>query len=60
MFFVTISNVVLGDSKRLFEGFASSLELEHLGVRQSQFATFIAYRGVLDPRSFSPKWVRMR
>jgi hypothetical protein len=30
--------------KRLFDGFGESLELEHLGVRQSPFATFIDYR----------------
>jgi hypothetical protein len=26
------------------DGYSSSLDLEHLGVRQSQYATFIAYR----------------
>jgi hypothetical protein len=36
--------VVLGAGKRLFEGFAQSLDLEQLGVRQSAFATFIEYR----------------
>jgi len=36
--------VVLGGGKRLFEGFSSSLDLEHLGVRQSQYATFVDYR----------------
>src|ERR671924_191837 len=41
---IIIAPVVLGGGKRLFEGFADSLELEHLGVRQSQFATFIDYR----------------
>jgi dihydrofolate reductase len=41
---IIIAPVVLGDGKRLFEGFTKSLELEHLGVRQSQFATFIDYR----------------
>ena len=41
---IIIAPVVLGDGKHLFEGFAKSLELEHLGVRQSQFATFIDYR----------------
>ena len=30
--------------KRLFAGFSGSLELEHLGARQSQYATFIDYR----------------
>jgi hypothetical protein len=29
---------------RLFDGFSESIELEHLGVRQSPFATFIDYR----------------
>jgi dihydrofolate reductase len=41
---IIIAPVVLGDGKRLFEGFSQSLDLEHLGVRQSQFATFIDYR----------------
>ena len=41
---IIIAPVVLGDGKRLFEGFSRSLELEHLGVRQSEFATFIDYR----------------
>jgi hypothetical protein len=35
---------VLGAGKRLFDGFSRSLELEHRGVRQSQYATFIDYR----------------
>jgi hypothetical protein len=35
--------VVLGGGKRLFEGFSRPLDLEHLGVRQSAFATFIEY-----------------
>ena len=41
---IIVAPVVLGGGKRLFEGFSQSLELEHLGVRQSQFATFIDYR----------------
>ena len=41
---IVIAPVVLGGGKRLFEGFSQSLDLEHLGVRQSQFATFIDYR----------------
>jgi dihydrofolate reductase len=41
---IIVAPVVLGGGKRLFEGFSKSLELEHLGVRQSQFATFIDYR----------------
>jgi dihydrofolate reductase len=41
---IIIAPVVLGGGKRLFEGFTQSLDLEHLGVRQSPFATFIDYR----------------
>ena len=41
---IIIAPVILGAGKRLFEGFSQSLELEHLGVRQSRFATFIDYR----------------
>jgi dihydrofolate reductase len=41
---IIIAPVILGGGKRLFEGFSSSLDLEHLGVRQSPFATFIDYR----------------
>jgi dihydrofolate reductase len=41
---IIIAPVVLGGGKSLFEGFSQSLELEHLGVRQSPFATFIDYR----------------
>ena len=45
---VIVAPVVLGAGKRLFDGFTQSLDLEHLGVRQSPFATFIHYR-VLRP-----------
>jgi len=41
---IIIAPVVLGGGKRLFEGFSRSLDLEQLGVRQSQFATFIDFR----------------
>ena len=41
---IIIAPVILGGGKRLFEGFSASVDLEHLGVRQSQFATFIDYR----------------
>jgi dihydrofolate reductase len=41
---VIIAPVILGGGKHLFDGFSESLELEHAGVRQSQFATFIDYR----------------
>jgi dihydrofolate reductase len=41
---IIVAPVVLGGGKRLFEGFTRSFELEHIGVRQSPFATFIDYR----------------
>ena len=41
---IIIAPVVMGAGKRLFDGFSQSLELEHLGVRQSPHATFIQYR----------------
>jgi len=41
---VIVAPVVLGAGKGLFEGFADSLELEHIGLRQSPLATFISYR----------------
>ena len=43
-FTIIIAPVVLGGGKRLFEGFTKDVELEHLGVRQSPYATFIDYR----------------
>lgn len=41
---IIVAPVVLGDGKRLFDGFTRSIDLEQLGVRQSPFATFIDYR----------------
>jgi dihydrofolate reductase len=41
---IIVAPVILGGGKRLFEGFTKSLDLEHLGVRQSPYATFIEYR----------------
>ena len=41
---IIIAPLTLGAGKRLFDGFGESLELEHLEVRQSPFATFIDYR----------------
>ena len=41
---IVVAPVILGAGKRLFEGFSKSIELEHRGVRQSQYATFIDYR----------------
>jgi len=46
---IIVAPVVLGGGKQLFEGFSKSLELEHLGVRQSPFATFIDYRVKYGP-----------
>ena len=41
---IIVAPVILGAGKHLFEGFTRSLDLEHIGVRQSPFATFIDYR----------------
>jgi len=43
-FSIIVAPVVLGGGKRLFDGFTRSLELEHIRVRQSPYATFIDYR----------------
>jgi dihydrofolate reductase len=41
---IIVAPVVLGGGKGLFEGFGRSIDLEHIGVRQSPLATFIEYR----------------
>lgn len=41
---IIIAPLTLGVGKRLFDGFTESVEFEQLGVRQSEFATFIDYR----------------
>ena len=41
---IVVAPLILGDGKRLFEGFTRSIELEQLSARQSRFATFIDYR----------------
>jgi dihydrofolate reductase len=41
---IIVAPIVLGGGKRLFEGFDQRVQLGHLGVRQSPFATFIDYR----------------
>ena len=41
---IIVAPVILGGGKRLFEGFTKDVELEHIGVRQSQYATFVDYR----------------
>ena len=41
---IIVAPVILGGGKRLFDGFSDSVEFEHIGVRQSPFATFVDYR----------------
>jgi len=41
---ISIAPLILGDGKRLFEGFDQDIELENVGVLQSPFATHITYR----------------
>jgi dihydrofolate reductase len=41
---IIIAPLILGRGKRLFEGVDDDIELEHVGVRQSRYATFIDYR----------------
>ncbi len=41
---IIVAPLIMGGGKHLFDGFTRDIELEHLGVRQSQFATFIDYR----------------
>jgi len=43
---IIIAPVILGGGKHLFEGFDRDIELEHRGVRQSKYATFVDYRVV--------------
>ncbi|HSJ44615.1 MAG TPA: dihydrofolate reductase family protein [Euzebyales bacterium] len=43
---IIVAPVILGGGKRLFDGFAQMVDLKHLGVRQSPYATFIDYRVV--------------
>ncbi len=40
---IIVAPVILGGGKRLFDGFSDSVELEHIGLRQSPFATFVDY-----------------
>jgi len=41
---IIVAPVILGGGKRLFDGFTLSLDLEHIGVRQTPLATFVDYR----------------
>jgi dihydrofolate reductase len=43
---IIVAPVILGRGKHLFEGFDHDIELEHLGARQSKYATFVDYRVV--------------
>jgi dihydrofolate reductase len=43
---ISIAPLILGAGKRLFDGFHEDMSLEHIGVRQSAFATHISYRVV--------------
>jgi dihydrofolate reductase len=43
---ISIAPVVLGGGKRLFDDFDESVNLEHINVLQSPFATHISYRVV--------------
>jgi dihydrofolate reductase len=43
---ISIAPVILGGGKRLFEGFDQTVNLEHLGLLQSPFATHVSYRVV--------------
>jgi dihydrofolate reductase len=40
---IIVAPVILGGGKHLFEDFTKSLDLENLGVRQSRWATFMAF-----------------
>lgn len=41
---IILAPVVLGGGRHLFEGFDQDIDLEHKGVRQSPYATFVDYR----------------
>ena len=41
---IILAPITLGGGTLLFDGFTQHLELEHEGVRQSPFATFVDYR----------------
>jgi dihydrofolate reductase len=41
---ISIAPLILGGGKRLFDGFETDLELEHVRTLQSPFATHITYR----------------
>jgi dihydrofolate reductase len=47
---IIIAPVILGGGKQLFDGFDPGVDLEHLGVRQSRYATFVDYRVARRPK----------
>jgi dihydrofolate reductase len=55
-FTLIIAPVVLGAGKGLFDGFGATLEFEHLGARQSPFATFIEYRVTKGSSETESSW----
>jgi dihydrofolate reductase len=41
---IIVAPVILGGGKALFDGFAASLDLERIGVRELEWATLLEYR----------------
>ncbi len=41
---IVVAPFILGGGKHLFDGFDQDVALEHLGARQSRYATFVDYR----------------
>jgi dihydrofolate reductase len=41
---IIVAPVILGGGKALFDGFTKSFDLEHIGVRQLEWATVTEYR----------------
>lgn len=41
---ISVAPFILGGGKRLFDGFDETVNLEHVGLLQSPFATHIIYR----------------
>lgn len=41
---IIVAPVILGGGKALFDGFAASVELERIGVRELEWATLLEYR----------------
>jgi dihydrofolate reductase len=45
---ISIAPVILGGGQRLFEGFDQTLNLEHVGLLQSPFATHVSHHVVRE------------